>query len=154
MESSLRSQSLRMTAPASGRTTVTVASAVAISAVWVAVVLTGFFARDFVSGTQQQHIHLAALQNWFWGAIASGLILIPAVLRRPRDQGRAQAWYLLAGGSVAIWACVTVLSIFAPSQVTGSDPTRIPTAAILSPVVGTIGTGFLALFVTLLNRPD
>ena len=63
----------------------------------------------------------------------------------------ADATEMAVQPTAAIWTAVTLLSIFAPSYVTGSDPTRIPTAAILSPVVGVIGTGFVAAFTTLFN---
>ena len=55
---------------------------------------------------------------------------------------------------LAIWTAVTVLSIFAPSYVTGSDPTRIPTAAILSPIIGMVGTGFVAVFTTVFTASE
>ena len=127
---------------------------VAIVAIWLAVVLTGLFAKDFVSGSQQEHIRLAAIQNWFWGSIATGLALIPLAARRRPGLQAAAAWYVLGAGTAAIWIAVTLLSIFAPTYVTGSDPTRIPTATILSPIVGTIGTGFLAIFTTVVSAGD
>ena len=126
----------------------------AILAIWMAVVLTGLFAKDFVSGSQQQHIHLAALQNWFWGSIATGFVFIPIMARRREPMGSPAAWYALGGATAAIWTAVTVLSIFAPSYVTGSDPTRIPTAAILSPIIGMVGTGFVAVFTTVFTASE
>jgi hypothetical protein len=124
----------------------------AMAAIWLAVVLTGFFAKDFVSGSQQEHIHLAAIQNWFWGSIATAFILIPIVAgRRGRVDANA-SWYVLGSATAAIWLAVTLLSIYAPAYVTGSDPTTIPTATILSPIIGMVATGFVAVFVTVVNR--
>ena len=59
---------------------------------------------------------------------------------------------MLGGATAAIWLAVTLLSIYAPAYVTGSDPTTIPTATILSPIIGMVATGFVAVFVTVVNR--
>ncbi len=124
----------------------------AIVAIWIAVILTGFFAKDFISGSQQDHIHLAAIQNWFWGSIATAFILIPIVAGRRSHVEANASWYVLGGATAAIWLVVTLLSIYAPAYVTGSDPTTIPTATIMSPIIGMVATGFVAVFVTVVNR--
>lgn len=38
-----------------------------------------------------------------------------------------------------------VTSIFAREMVTGNDPTRIPIAALVAPILGCLATAFLAL---------
>lgn len=113
---------------------------VAIGSVMIAVLLASVFSPDMVSGSQQEHLPLAALTVWVWGAAAIGYL---SFVRR---DGADPAF----GLSVAIlWAAVAATSIFAPELVTGADPTRIPIAALVAPVVGTIVTGFLALNVAL-----
>ena len=124
---------------------------VAISAIWTAVLLTGLFAPDMVTGSEHDHTPVAALFNWFWASLATGFILLAVALRR-RDGGtHRQWWYALAIGSVALWAGVTVVSVAMPVQKTGSDPTEVPTAALVAPVVAMVATSFLAGFVAIFS---
>jgi len=46
---------------------------------------------------------------------------------------------------LGLWLAVATISIFAPTMVTGSDPTSIPIAAILAPIAGTLATAFACL---------
>jgi hypothetical protein len=115
----------------------------AVGSVMVSVLLASIFSPDMVSGTEQEHLPLAPLTLWVWGAAAIGYL---SFVRR---DGADPAF----GLSVAIlWAAVAATSIFAPELVTGADPTRIPIAALVAPVVGTIVTGFIALNVALRRR--
>ena len=109
---------------------------VAVASVLVSVASASVFAPDLVTGSAQEHLPLAGMMAWFWGLIAV------AYLSFVRDD-RADA---TLGLSVAVlWAAVAVISIAAPEMVTGTDPTRVPIAAILAPVIGCLGTGFLSL---------
>lgn len=116
----------------------------AAAAVWIAVGAASLFAPDMVSGSMQEHLPIAAVTMWLWGAIASGFILMTGAMGRDKVDGR---WRALALAVVAIWAVVAIASIWAPVLVTGTDPTRIPLAALLAPIAGTIGTAFACLFV-------
>jgi hypothetical protein len=116
---------------------------VAVGSVMVSVLLASIFSPDMISGAEQVHLPLAPLTLWVWGAAAIGYLSF--VRREGADP--------VFGLSVAIlWAAVAATSIFAPELVTGADPTRIPIAALVAPVVGTIVTGFLALNVALRRR--
>ena len=116
---------------------------VAVVSVLISVLLASIFSPDMVSGVEQEHLPLAPLTLWIWGAAAVGYLSF--VRRDGADP--------VFGLSVAIlWAAVAATSIFAPELVTGADPTRIPIAALVAPVVGTIVTGFLALNVALRRR--
>lgn len=127
-------------------------AAVAITAIWVAVILTSLFARDFVSGSEQEHIPIAAIANWFWGAISTGFVLLALVVRRKSPEGQEQAWRALAVVVTVIWLAVIFTSIFAPDAETGSDPTRIPVATMMGPIIATVATGFAAGFAALWNE--
>ena len=116
---------------------------VAVVSVLISVLLASIFSPDMVSGVEQEHLPLAPLTLWIWGAAAIGYLSF--VRRDGADP--------VFGLSVAIlWVAVAATSIFAPELVTGADPTRIPIAALVAPVVGTIVTGFLALNVALRRR--
>lgn len=109
---------------------------VAIGSVIVSVTLASIFAPDLVSGSAQEHLPLAALTSWLWGAAAIGYIAFV---------GPGRATPSMALSVAVLWFAVAATSIAVPDFVTGSDPTRIPLAAMIAPVVGTIVTGFLCL---------
>jgi hypothetical protein len=117
-----------------------VAVAGAVGVIWLAVLLTSIFAPDMVTGSQQEHLSIAALLNWLWGLLSTMFLLRATVLRRPRldPSEEAAVWIWSAVAIGIVWAAVAIISIFTPPVVTGSDPTRIPMAAILAPIVGTV----------------
>lgn len=120
-------------------------SLVAVVTIWFSVLLTSLFAPDFVSGSQQEHIKVAALTNWLWGAISTVGVL--RALRAARTlEVRDGAWVMLGIAVSVLWVAVAAVSIAAPVLETGSDPTQIPLAALLSPIVATLFTRYLAEF--------
>jgi hypothetical protein len=126
-------------------------AAISVTAIWVAVVLASVFSPDLVSGSEQEHLPIAALIDWFWGSVATALVLIAVAIGHGRSlSDRHVAWFLIALATTAIWTGVTVVSISVPRLETGTDPTRIPLAAMISPVVGTVATGFVSWVVALL----
>ena len=108
----------------------------AVATVIGAVALASIFSPDLVTGAEQEHLPIAAVTDWLWGAVAIAYLAFV-------DHDRMSAGHATAIG--VLWAAVAVVSIFAPDVVTGSDPTRLPLAALVSPVVGTVVTGFLCL---------
>jgi hypothetical protein len=125
---------------------------ISITAIWIAVVLISVFSPDMVHGSEQEHLPIAALTGWLWGSVASAFILIAVVIGYGRSRvGRHEAWTLLALATVVIWAAVTIVSISTPRLVTGTDPTKIPLAAMIAPVVGTVATGFASGAAALLS---
>jgi hypothetical protein len=129
-------------------------TAVAVGAVWLAVVLVSVFSPDLVHGSEHEHLPIAAILTWFWGALATAFLLVPLAVHRRTDETRPEWWFVLAAATSAVWTAVIFVSIFAPNQVTGSDPTRVPVGAMLSPVIGMVATAFVAGFVTIFIRSD
>jgi Short C-terminal domain len=119
----------------------------AIASIWIAVVLASIFSPDLVSGSQHEHLPVVAFSDWLWGAIATGIVAIAALGGIRSEATDLAPWIVLAAGVAAIWLAVVLVSLFAPELVTGSDPTRVPLAAIGSPVVAVIATAFVCGFV-------
>jgi predicted MFS family arabinose efflux permease len=117
---------------------------VAVAAVWIAVVITSFASKDLISGSEQEHLNIAAMINWLWGALATMSL---ARLARVRRSAPDSAWVTIGVGSVFIWLVVTLAAAFGPSLETGTDPTSIPFPAIIAPIAGMLLTRFLGEFV-------
>lgn len=115
----------------------------AIATIWLDVAACGIFAPDMITGSEHEHLPLAGISDWIFAAAASGL-LVTAHTRR-RDPSRA-VWLWVALLVGVVWMMVALTSIFCPSLVTGTDPTTIPLAALLAPVVGALATAYLAVF--------
>ena len=52
-----------------------------------------------------------------------------------------------------VWVAVAIASVYAPSLVTGSDPTTVPLAGLLAPVAGVLVTGYLSVFAAGMAAP-
>jgi hypothetical protein len=116
---------------------------IAVASIWISVTLASIFSPDLVSGTQQDHVPLAALIAWLWGGSATASVLL--AFRRTTQEGRS-VWMGISIAVVAIWLTVALVSIFVPQWVSGTDPTRLPIGALIAPVGGSIATKFIANF--------
>jgi hypothetical protein len=126
-------------------------TAVGIAGIWVAVLLISLLAPDLVSGSEQQHLPIAAFTTWFWGGIAT-VVLLWAM---GRLRGRASwqpIWVGLAVATLGIWAVATILGITLPVMVTGTDPTQIPFAAIFAPVAAAMLTALAGAVATVFRQ--
>jgi hypothetical protein len=108
-------------------------TAIGIGGIWVAVLLLSLLAPDLVSGSEQEHLPVAAFTSWFWGGV--GTLVFLWMMGRLRGSARRQPiWIGLSVVTLAIWAVATILGATLPVKVTGTDPTRIPLAAIFAPI--------------------
>jgi len=126
---------------------------VALGSIWTAVLLISVFSPDFVSGSQQEHIPLIAIGTWIWGAVSSGYILTTFTKSRSWPDA-ASLWRNVSRVVAVVWAAATLVSIFVPRVETGSDPTRIPLAAIIAPIAATVVTKIFCQFFTEMARPQ
>jgi len=109
---------------------------VAVGSVVIAVLFASLFSPDMVTGSNHEQLPRVGMMDWFWGLIAIAYL---SFVRRERADGTF-------GLSVALlWLAVMVTSIASPAMVTGTDPTTIPIAAMVAPIVGCLGTAFLTL---------
>jgi hypothetical protein len=120
--------------------------------VWVGVALVSVFAPDMVSGSEQQHLPLPAFTSWLWGMLATALYLFTMSRLRGRAE-RQPIWVGYAVAVLGIWLVATVVAIAAPVVETGSDPTRIPVAALVTPLASAILTGIAGIMAGIFSRP-
>jgi hypothetical protein len=109
---------------------------VAVVTVAVSSVALALLSPDMVTGSEHEHLPLAGLVVWPWSAAAAAYVVMA---------GRRGGSRVLVLGTAALWLGVAVVSITGPVLVTGTDPTRIPLAALLAPPFGAIATGFLSV---------
>ena len=116
---------------------------VALVTIWLAVLAASLFAPDFVSGSYQEHLPLAAIITWLFGVSATRAVL--KMMSRPkvdRDETHP-AWMRGSIAVAAIWVLVAIFSIYGPVNVTGSDPTRFPIGVLIAPIAGSVLTGLV-----------
>jgi hypothetical protein len=122
-----------------------------VGGIWVAVLLVSLLAPDLVSGSEQEHIPVAAFTTWVWGGVGTVAVLWAMV--RLRDRATWQpAWIAVSVVTLAVWGTAAVLGITVPVFETGSDPTRIPVAAIFAPAAAAMLTALAAGVVTVVGR--
>jgi hypothetical protein len=126
-------------------------TAIGIGGIWVAVLLISLFAPDFVSGSEQQHLPMAAFTTWFWGA-AGTMVFLWAMGRLRGSALWRPTWVGLSVVTLALWGVATVLAVTLPVFETGSDPTRIPIAAFFAPVAATMLTALAGVVTNVFRR--
>src|SRR5688500_15811771 len=78
-------------------------TAVWIGGIWIAVLLLSLLAPDLVSGSQQDHLPVAAFTTWFWGAV--GTLVFLWLMSRLRGSARWRPiWIGLSVVTLVIWA--------------------------------------------------
>src|SRR5579864_1288114 len=128
----------RQTAVQGTPVTVFALSSVAVAAIWLGVVVASIFAPDMITGTQHDHLPIVGWTYWIWGLVSTGSVLL-AAQRGIRAKVVATApWLAFAVAVAVVWIAVMFVGIFAPVFVTGTDPTTLPLAAIVVPIVGSV----------------
>ena len=127
-------------------------AAAGIAGIWVAVALISIFAPDMVTGSEHQHLPVAALGSWFWGLIATGAFLW-GMGRLRGNAVRRPIWIGLTAATLAVWLVATIAGIALPVVETGSDPTRLPVGAMIAPVAATVLTALAGIAAGVLARP-
>jgi hypothetical protein len=113
----------------------------AIGGIWVGVVMASIFAPAMVTGIQHDRLPIASFEDWIFGAIATVAVVQVAMAAIRAGLTARPLWVGLGVAVPAIWFGVLVVSIFTPDFVTGTDPTRLPFGAMLSPIAGSVLTG-------------
>ena len=118
--------------------------------IWVAVLILSMASDDLVTGTpgNRNALPVAAFINWLWGVLATVAVLRATVFRRPNEKGWGQdaAWMWIAIVIGGIWLAATIVALAVPVLETGDDPTEIPYAAIIAPIVAAVLTNYACEF--------
>ena len=114
-------------------------TAAGIGGIWAAVLLISLFSPDLVSGSEQEHLPVAAITAWFWGGVGTLVLLLAMGRLRGRPSWRP-IWVGLSVATLVIWTVATILAVTLPVIETGTEPTRIPVAAIVAPVAAAMLT--------------
>ena len=98
-----------------------------------------------MSGSEQQHLPVAAFATWLWGMVATGGYLL-AMGRLRGSSSRRPIWIGLTVATLTVWLLATILSLALPVVETGTDPTRLPIAALVTPAAAvlTVLAGIIA----------
>jgi hypothetical protein len=110
--------------------------------IWLAIAVVSVFAPDLVSGSEQQHLPLAAITAWIWGIVATGYLALSAAVSSNDEPDSWRSLTLVIG---LIWSVAAIVSVFGPDLVTGSDPTRVPLAALIAPPAAGLATGVVCI---------
>jgi hypothetical protein len=114
-------------------------TAIGIGGIWVAVLLISLLSPDLVSGSEQEHLPVAAITAWFWGGVGTVVLLLAMARLRGRPSWQP-IWVGLSVATLGIWTVATILAITLPVIETGTDPTRVPVAALVAPVAAAMLT--------------
>jgi len=114
-------------------------SGLAIAAIWAAAASAAIWAPDLVSGSAQDHIPIIAMIFPIWALLATGFVVMaPATTANDRRR----VWAVYAGTVAVVWATAAAIAIAGPALVTGSDPTTIPIAGMIAPIIAMAATAF------------
>src|SRR5215207_6906199 len=99
-------------------------TAIGIGGIWIAVLLISLLAPDLISGSEQEHLPVAAVPTRNWGG-GGTLVFLWAMDRLRGSATWPPTWVGLSVVTLAVWAIAAILDITLPVFETGSDPTHI-----------------------------
>ena len=127
-------------------------SVAGISGIWVAVALISTLAPDMVTGSEQEHMPIAAATSWLWGLIST-IAFLWAMSRLRGKASRRPIWIGLATATLVLWLVATILSTTLPVVETGTDPTRLPIGAMVTPLAAAVLTVLAGITGGIFARP-
>ena len=120
--------------------------------IWIAVTVISLFAPDMVTGSEHEHLAVAAFSTWLWGLVSTGAF-VWSMGKLRGDATRRPIWIGLAVTTLTVWLVAAILSVSLPVVETGSDPTRIPVGAIVAPIAATVITMLAGITASVFARP-
>jgi hypothetical protein len=83
---------------------------------------------------------------WPLAAVATGMVLLAAGVSR-RSGEAAGPWVVYAVLNALAWFGAAIASVYVSPMVTGTDPTTIPIASLVAPVLGVLVTAYASIYV-------
>lgn len=125
---------------------------VALSSIWLAVILISLLAPDSESGFGQwrQSFPIAAATTWFFGVIAT-IALVKDIVRR---RATKQVYMGISIITTIFWLVAIPVSILTPPLVSGTDPSIFPLAAIIAPLVAAVITMIAGNVLRMIKKVD
>ncbi|HEX6424123.1 MAG TPA: hypothetical protein VFZ79_11630 [Acidimicrobiales bacterium] len=127
--------------------------ATGISGIWVAVLLISTLSPDMVTGSEQQHMPVAAATSWLWGLVAT-IALLWGMSRLRGSAARRPLWIGLATATLVLWLIATTLSVASPVVETGTDPTWLPVGAMVASLAAAVLTVLAVTIAGVFARPS
>lgn len=127
-------------------------TAAGIAGIWVAVTVISVFAPEMVTGSEQDHLPVAAFMSWLWGLLSTGAF-VWAMGKLRGNATRRSIWIGLTAATLTVWVVAMILSVTLPVVETGSDPTRIPIGALVAPIAATVLTVLAGITAGVFSRP-
>jgi hypothetical protein len=121
-------------------------TAAGIAGIWVAVTVISVVAPDMVTGSEQEHVPVAALSTWLWGLVSTGAF-VWAMDKLRGNATRRPIWIGLTVVTLTVWLVATILSGSLPVVETG-----IPIGAIVAPVAATVLTVLAGITASVFSR--
>jgi hypothetical protein len=126
-------------------------TAVGLGGIWIAVVLISVFAPDMISGSEQEHLPIAAFTTWFWGG-AGSLVFLWAMGKLRGNARWRSTWIGLAAVTLVGMGARDGTGYHLPVFVTGTDPTQISIGAFFSPVAAAMLTALAGVVAGVFRR--
>lgn len=126
----------------------------AVLAIWAGVVGASIFAPDMITGTQHDHLPIVGWTYWIWGLVSTASVMLAAQRGVRARVSSLGPWLAFAIAVAVVWTTVMLAGIFAPVFVTGTDPSTLPLAAMVVPIVGAVLTGGISKFFETATEPD
>jgi hypothetical protein len=123
-----------------------ISTGLTLVAIWASATLAVVFAPDLVTGSNQEHIQVAMFLVWPLAVVATGMVLLAAVVSRRAGEA-AGPWAVYAVLNALAWLGAAVAGIYVAPMVTGTDPTTIPIASIVAPIFSVLVTAYASIYV-------
>jgi hypothetical protein len=124
---------------------------IGLASIWIGVLAVSVVAPDLVSGSEHEHLPLAAFVSWIWGLLATiGYLWGMSTLRG--DATLRSAWMGLTVVVAILWVAAVVLGAVMPVWETGSDPTQLPVWALFAPLAAALLTVLASVVAGIFGR--
>ena len=117
--------------------------------IWLGVLIACIFGKPLISGSQQEVLRIGLVTLILGGLFATKNVFENFKIAKENNFNNYKVVII---SSIVIWLIVIIGSIFAPSFITGSDPTSLPLFIIFGPFLGSYFIKLSAQFIIFLKE--